>query len=256
MTPGYDGPFLDLAATPMLYEQIYQEWYAPGFQPHLVKGAGEADFISTVMFEALIAYIENAPDDDKVHLSQADRDFLVGTYDAAVMYADMWLGVLLARMEALGLDENTVLLVVSDHGEELLDHGFFNHRAGLWDENTHVPMLLRAPGVPSGTRSDPVSLTAVSNTLLGRVKDAGSLAGEDLLSGAVPSDNIVLTEGANGDLAARNASRTLLLPGGFKLHRDVPINQPKGAQFLDSQGNNVPWSAPEVRPLWDQLTAR
>ena len=252
MTPGYDGRFLELAAVPMLYEQIYKEWYAPDFKPHLVKGAGEADFISTVMFQALIAHIEATPQDERITLTDADRAFLVGTYDAAAMYADMWVGVLLRRMEELGLDENTVLMVVSDHGEELLDHGFFNHRAGLWDENIQVPLMMRGPGIPSGTRSEPVSLMDVASTLLARVQAPGPLEGLDLLDRTTIRP-LIVSEGANGDLSARGAAATLIVPGGLSLDRPVPDLPPQGAMLMGADGEALPWSAEVVRPMWEEI---
>ena len=39
-------------------------------------------------------------------------------------------------------DENTIVVVTSDHGESFSHDYYFNHRAGLWDEVTHVPLLI------------------------------------------------------------------------------------------------------------------
>ena len=65
---------------------------------------------------------------------------------------------LMARLEALGLLEETILVLASDHGEEFLEHGHISHCRGVWDTVTHVPLAFRIPGV-DGRRLD----TAVEN---------------------------------------------------------------------------------------------
>ncbi|MBL8840501.1 MAG: sulfatase [Planctomycetes bacterium] len=73
---------------------------------------------------------------------------------------------LLRELEALGIEEETIVCVLSDHGEEHLEHAQFGHRLELHRESTRVPWLLRGPGVPVGlVRSDPVDLADVSTTL-------------------------------------------------------------------------------------------
>ena len=68
-------------------------------------------------------------------------------------------------LDAAGPD--AVVLVTADHGESF-SHGYwFNHRGGLWDEITRVPLILRAPGVPAGAVVErQVGLVDVAPTLL------------------------------------------------------------------------------------------
>ena len=42
--------------------------------------------------------------------------------------------------------DNTIVVILSDHGEDLLEHGFINHRTTLHDSSTRVPLLIRLPG--------------------------------------------------------------------------------------------------------------
>ena len=88
-------------------------------------------------------------------------------YDACVRTGDFWVGELLAALERLELDENTLVVFTSDHGEELLDHGLLAHGHTLHAELVRAPLVLAGPGVASGVRSE----TPVSNRLL-----AGTLA--------------------------------------------------------------------------------
>lgn len=87
-------------------------------------------------------------------------------YDASVGTADHYIGELLARLEALRLDDRTVVVVTSDHGEELLDHGMLAHGHALWRELVQVPLLLAGPGLPEGVRTTtPVSNRHIAPTL-------------------------------------------------------------------------------------------
>lgn len=73
-------------------------------------------------------------------------------YDREIRYVDDELGSLLAEMDELALTDNTVFIVVSDHGEAFLEHGFLRHSTFLFEEVTHVPLLMRGPGIPRGLR--------------------------------------------------------------------------------------------------------
>ena len=66
-------------------------------------------------------------------------------YDAEVAYLDAEVGRL---VDAVGA--RTVIAFTADHGEEFLDHGGYEHGHTLYPELTHVPLLLRAPGLASG----------------------------------------------------------------------------------------------------------
>lgn len=112
------------------------------------------------------------------------RRWMNDRYDASVGTADHYLGEVLARLAALGLEDRTVVVVTSDHGEELLDHGMLAHGHALWRELVQVPLILAGPGLPEGVRvTTPVSNRHVAPTLarlgggeLGAVRDARDLA--------------------------------------------------------------------------------
>lgn len=71
-------------------------------------------------------------------------------YDAEVLDADAAIGRVLEQLAKLGIENNTVVCVTSDHGEEFLEHGWAQHDAQLWSESTHVPLIFAGPGVPQG----------------------------------------------------------------------------------------------------------
>jgi arylsulfatase A-like enzyme/thioredoxin-like negative regulator of GroEL len=74
-------------------------------------------------------------------------------YDGEIAYADSAVGKLLDKLHAGGLYENSMIAVMSDHGEALGDHGEDTHGMFLYDETIHVPLLFKLPGeVSAGKR--------------------------------------------------------------------------------------------------------
>jgi len=68
-------------------------------------------------------------------------------YDAEVAAADAAFGDLRAGLERRGLWEDTVVLVLADHGEEFYEHGRWEHGSNLHGATLSIPLLIRVPGV-------------------------------------------------------------------------------------------------------------
>ncbi|MFP3938679.1 MAG: sulfatase [Thermoanaerobaculia bacterium] len=83
---------------------------------------------------------------------QFDRD----SYRAELRYLDVHLDRLLALLQER-LGPEAVLFVVSDHGEELGEHGRFGHGHSLYPELTRVPAVLRVPGAPPAEIDRPLA---------------------------------------------------------------------------------------------------
>jgi arylsulfatase A-like enzyme len=135
-----------------------------------------------------------------------DVDAFNGLYDGEVRYVDSFLDGLLDTLRTLGLDRDTVVLFTSDHGEEIFEHGNFDHGDTLYDEVMRVPFILWGPGrVPAGRVVDtPVALVDVVPTLVelagGAVsgQDGGELQGRSLvplLSSEEIGDRLLFAEG-------------------------------------------------------------
>ncbi len=99
--------------------------------------------------------------------SPADRKHVSDLYDAGIREMDTALALFFERFRDLGLEADTVLVLISDHGEEFLEHGGINHNS-VYQEIMHVPLILRLPGASfGGTRvSARVRLIDVMPTLL------------------------------------------------------------------------------------------
>ena len=109
-------------------------------------------------------------------------------YDAEVSFADHSLGTLLAFLESKQLRDTTAMLVTSDHGESLGQHGEATHGYTCYPPTLHVPLIVAAPGVAAGGRSDAVvSVTAIAPTL-------ATLAGVTESSLAAQSDSLPMRD--------------------------------------------------------------
>ena len=93
---------------------------------------------------------------------------LIDAYDNALTYLDEQLRLLFDALDARGVLDNTLVVVTSDHGEQLGEHGLVNHGNSLYRPLLAVPLLIRFPGrVPSGMRiRAPVSLVDLPSTIL------------------------------------------------------------------------------------------
>lgn len=82
-----------------------------------------------------------------------DKDYVIAQYDGAVAYMDACLQTIFTALEDLGLFENTLVVLNSDHGETLYDHDCYFDHHGMYDQTLHVPLILRFPGkIPEGKR--------------------------------------------------------------------------------------------------------
>ncbi|MBL8842040.1 MAG: sulfatase-like hydrolase/transferase [Planctomycetes bacterium] len=113
---------------------------------------------------------------------------LVATYDACIRDVDAEVGALLAQLEERGALDDTVVIVVADHGEEFYDHGGFGHGHSLHRELLRVPLIVNAPArlpagrrVPTQVRSLDLLPTLLELLELELPGDAPPLDGESLL---------------------------------------------------------------------------
>ncbi len=92
----------------------------------------------------------------------------IDAYDAAIAYLDHEIGKLLDALDKQGMLQRTIVIVTSDHGEEFMEHGAWDHGNTLYQAGVHVPLLIIGPGVPGGLRVDaPVSLRDIPATVAG-----------------------------------------------------------------------------------------
>ena len=114
----------------------------------------------------------------------AFTSYISSLYDGEVATVDGAIGRLVALLEELGIEDETVLAITSDHGEEFGDHGLNGHGMQLYDETVRVPLILKGPGVPVGLRlEERVEMRFLGQTLLALagLEAVGFPLGMDLL---------------------------------------------------------------------------
>lgn len=83
--------------------------------------------------------------------------YLNAIYDAEVRYFDDWLGVLLENLDGVGALDDTLVVLWSDHGEQLMDHGQLGHGYDLYDTETRgmAAFWMKDGGVQAGSWTGP-----------------------------------------------------------------------------------------------------
>lgn len=95
------------------------------------------------------------------------KTYIRDLYDAQVRFADRHVGRLVDGLRLWQLLERTLVVVVSDHGEELWDHGGFEHGHSLYQELLRIPLIIAGAGLPPATIDARVSLLDLAPTILG-----------------------------------------------------------------------------------------
>ena len=78
-----------------------------------------------------------------------DPEYVVAMYDGEIRYCDEGVGALLRKVDELGLRDDTLVVLFSDHGEQMYRHRIFFDHHGLYDGVLHVPLIIRCPGLAS-----------------------------------------------------------------------------------------------------------
>ena len=142
-------------------------------------------------------------------LNPEDRDHLIDMYDGEIAWVDAQLGRLFGRLRELGISENALIIVTSDHGEEFLEHGLWGHGYSLYQELLHVPLIISGPGIPSGvTNSALAAQYDILPTITGYlgISIPDHVEGMDLFSPSqelrtIPSSGTIIGHCSTGDPA-------------------------------------------------------
>lgn len=102
------------------------------------------------------------------HREKFGDRFAETPYDAEIAFVDLQIGRLVTFLEKHDLAENTLIVVIGDHGEGLGDHHERRHGQMVYNTTMHVPLLMSLPATFTGNRriAEPVSQVDVLPTLL------------------------------------------------------------------------------------------
>jgi arylsulfatase A-like enzyme len=159
-------------------------------------------------------------------LTPEEVQFLRDLYDEEIRYTDRGIGRLLSALRELDLYDDTLIVLVGDHGEEFIDHGNLGHARTLYNEVLRVPLVLRDPGDRGGPRvvEGPVSLVSLTPTILDlvgvesdRIDFQAKSFAPNLSSGEMPPPGMVYGE---VDFGYYEVYLKALVTNGRKIIRD------------------------------------
>jgi arylsulfatase A-like enzyme len=153
--------------------------------------------------------------------NERDTAYVTDLYDANIAYADAVVGQMIEVLKRAGLYERAIVVVTSDHGEAMWQHGQWGHNYLLFDEQVHVPLIVRLPGAdaPRGVIEDAmVSLCDLAPSLadwsgLPEVEGVDGISLAPLLAGEpAPKRRLLLrTHHVWPHLALRTADEKLIV---------------------------------------------
>ncbi|MCD4748070.1 MAG: sulfatase-like hydrolase/transferase [Thermoanaerobaculales bacterium] len=231
------------------------------FDPHLVYHDHE-DFDLTHGYSGPLRPAMGIWDlrDARPSLSRADIGYLRSLHREEIAHVDANVGRLLDALDDLDLTPRTTVVLMADHGEEIMEHGWIGHTRTLFDELIRVPLVIRHPQGPVGLQvDDPVSVVDVFPTLveMAGLQVPGQLDGRSLtpylnppfsVEGAAERQlfaEVSFTVGPNDGPKhlEKVAFKTAVIKGRYKLIHDLLSNE---WRLFDQQGD-----PDELRALGD-----
>ncbi len=182
-------------------------------------------------------------------------DQLVALYDAEIAANDHSFGALVAELRKHGLYDNSLIILLSDHGEEFYDHGGWVHGKTLHAEMLDTPLIVKLPGMTAGRRAAEIAqhvdlLPTIADTLGLAVPDG--VHGRSLLPilrGAASADG---SDRALAHLDLRGRLSTSFIDGRWKIIQKLqPETFPELYDRQDDRGeqHNLAAEQPDLARL-------
>lgn len=219
----------------------FKQGFAKYDKSVLNKGSPHEVTSSKEISDRGVAFLENPPEERFflwLHYFDPHRDYIrhedfdfgasrKARYDSEIAFTDHHLGRVFDALDDGDFMENTIVVIVADHGEGLGDHGINKHTKALYEQQIHVPLIIYVPGAQPTRISQTVPLIDLAPTLTSLL---GVPTPEDFHGQAIPSqggfapaqDRVVFSE------TRRFADLRSVIKGGWKLIED----QATGDQML------------------------
>lgn len=131
----YGNPFEDKPVNEWLSEDLRcHHWNSYG--PH---NAQEVSFFMPIEYPQWPRHLPQIKD-------MTDFKKWIDGYDTGIWYADMWIGKIIDKLKMLGVYEDTIIMISSDHGENHGEIGVYGDHQTACHVTCRVPFLLRVPG--------------------------------------------------------------------------------------------------------------
>ena len=107
-------------------------------------GTGWIGMIGQSLYKNVLYESTDGKVTKKVNLSNEDIQYVINRYDDDIFATDKWIGDFLAQLKSVGLDKNTIIIVQSEHGEDLNEHGYMWHY-DIFDTTLKRPLIIKNP---------------------------------------------------------------------------------------------------------------
>ncbi len=160
-------------------------------------------------------------------------EHMTAMYDSEIRWTDSQLSRLFAGMREMGLADNTLFILIADHGEEFMQHGDWGHAHNLYQQALHIPLILTGPGIEPGTVTPQnvgqYDLLPTVLEYLG-IPVPGHVEGINIL-GEIPLDRVIPSSGVMAD-----TSSAACLQGSMKVLWFVEPDSSETFNLADDPG--------------------
>lgn len=205
-----------------------------GFDYRFVDKDYDGKFIGSTLEQESLR--EEGLERGQLTLREADVRFWRAVYDEKIQRTDAKFKHFLEEFTKLGLAENTLFVLTSDHGTELYEHRRFDHGYSLYQEQLHVPLIIKLPGQTDGKAiNDRVSSIDLMPTILDlldvQMSETARLQqrGTSLVP-AMRGDRVQRNVFSETDYREYTFKRSIITPEGWKL---VCTLETKGRELFD-----------------------
>jgi arylsulfatase A-like enzyme len=167
-------------------------------------------------------------------ITPREKEHLISQYDGGIAYLDFELGRLFASLKELGLYDNSLIVVTSDHGENFGDRHLLQHGVAIYHDEVNIPLIVKYPGQNAGrTVDDLVSQIDLAPTILeaAGVPRPPAFAGQSLTQ-PVDSERCLYSEAFPPDAPYNLAERFIRTERAIYHHHQKFIESTKGDREL------------------------
>jgi arylsulfatase A-like enzyme len=150
LAAGIYKPHLPFNSPKKYWDMYKRDQIEPADNPFTPKGAPEISFTNWGELRNYDGVPKEGPLDEEETLT------MLHAYYAAVSYADALVGMLLDELDALGIADDTIVVLWGDHGWNLGEHSFWSKHVN-YETSLHAPLMIKAPGFKRGAKVNSLS---------------------------------------------------------------------------------------------------
>lgn len=143
------------------------------------------------------SFYRDVINENHIKLNEEDKNHIVSLYDNEIKFVDHYFGNLIAKLKNLSLMTKTIIILWSDHGEELLERGDIQHGGSTYEELMRVPLIIYIPDYSGFGRNQALAQSLdIAPTILDilNIKPENDFKGIPLLSPESPGNPYAVCE--------------------------------------------------------------